>query len=80
MSRRLSLVSFVTDVVNGTDQASPQSWLLSFLGREIASRGQSNLKRFIRGVAMTTLIFFLSPGLLLASREVPAVGRGALSR
>ena len=76
MSRRLSLVSFVTDVVNGTDQASPQSWLLSFLG----SRGQSNLKRFFRGVALTTLIFVLSPGLLLASREVPAVGRGALSR
>jgi hypothetical protein len=41
------------------DEASPQSWLSSFLGRGIASRGQANLTRYLRRIAFTASMFVL---------------------
>ena len=57
--------------IDGTNQASPQSWLSSFLGRGIFSRGHASLKRLLRSAAFFAWMFVLLPGSLLASWEAP---------
>ncbi|MBL0041642.1 MAG: RHS repeat protein [Xanthomonadales bacterium] len=43
-------------IAQESDEASPQSWLSSFLGRGFAACGRANLKRGLRSVVLTALM------------------------
>ena len=58
-------------------EASPQSWLRSFLERRFPLRVHANLKRPARMFFVLVWILFFAPGSLLASWEVPASKRAA---